>query len=294
MTMDHQIDQTQAAGQNTYVFDTDSPEELVRLIMMDQVTTRAMGGPLAGLPALPKHANVIDLACGPGGWVLEAAHARPDIEVCGVDISKSIINYANARALSQGRHNASFEVMDITKPLDFAANSFDLVNARFVTTVLPTDYWPIFLQECRRIVRPGGILRLIENEFWGFTNSPACERVRVLGCHLLHATNHGFSLDGQTFGITPLVARFLQKASFQQVQQSIHMVNYSAGTEAWSEFYHNMELGCILAARKARQLGIRREPGDKHIMERALAEMQQEDFCAIWWFLSTWGIKPDA
>jgi ubiquinone/menaquinone biosynthesis C-methylase UbiE len=293
--MNDQSKQT-ASSQNTYVFDPESAEELGRLIMMDQVTTRAMGGPLAGLPALPKNANVIDLACGPGGWVIDVAYARPDVQVCGVDISRRMVDYANARACSQKRLNASFGVMDITQPLDFADNSFDLVNARFVTSVLPTESWPTFLQECKRITRPGGIFRLTETEHMGLTNSPACEKIRVLACQLMRAKGHGFSPDGESFGITPVAGRLVQNAGFQQVQQNVCMVNFSAGTEAWAEFFHNMEIASTLGARMAQQINMpTKEQIDSYaLIQQALMEMQRNDFCGIWWFLSTWGIKPEA
>ena len=290
--MNHDTRPSPGAPPNTYVFDTESPEELVRLLLMDRLTTTAMGGPLAGLPASPENAKVIDLACGPGGWALDVAHACPDGEVWGVDISQRMIDYANARASSQRRENAFFRVMDITAPLDFADQSFDLVNGRFLTTVLPTGSWSAFLQECKRLLRPGGIVRLTESEFPGFTNSPACERVSVLGCQLLRATGHGFSLDGRTFGITPLVARLLQKAGFLQIQQRVHLVNFSAGTEAWGEFSHNMELACTLAARRWEKLGFTPRAEDADLLERALGDMRQEEFCGIWWFLSTWGMAP--
>jgi len=69
------------------------------------------------------------------------------------------------------------------------------------------------------------------------------------------------------------------------------VVNFSAGTEAWSEFYHNMEISSVLGARMAEKLGIA-SPEDKEVMDRVLIEMQQEEFCGIWWFISTWGVAP--
>src|SRR5438128_2447640 len=122
--MNDPANQLSSPPESSYVFDPESPEELTRLLTMDQITTRAMGGPLAGLPKLPKSANVIDLACGPGGWVLDVALARSDVQAQGVDLSKRMVDYANARARSQKRLNASFEVMDITRPFTLPAHSF--------------------------------------------------------------------------------------------------------------------------------------------------------------------------
>src|SRR5690242_894142 len=100
-------------GDNTYVFDAESTTELSRLLTQDRITTQAMGGPLAGLTTKEVaglHA-VLDVACGPGGWVLDTAFAYPHIDVSGVDISRTMVDYANARARTQELYNASFGVM---------------------------------------------------------------------------------------------------------------------------------------------------------------------------------------
>src|SRR3981081_4198583 len=103
--------------ENTYILDAESTPEMARWIGQDRKVTDSMGGALAGLPDLPVHAQVVDLACGPGSWVLDAAYALPESEVTGVDISQTMIRYAAARARSQEVTNVSFGVMDITHPL---------------------------------------------------------------------------------------------------------------------------------------------------------------------------------
>ena len=127
-------------------------------VSADRGTTKAMKGPLAEQPpeTIAALQTVLDVACGPGGWVLDVAFAHPDIEVAGVDISTVMIDYANARASSQQIPNASFGSMDINKPLDFSDASFDLVNARFINGVLRKENWAPFVAECTRLLRPGG------------------------------------------------------------------------------------------------------------------------------------------
>ena len=60
----------EAHSENMYVLDPESPVEMARLIDLDRVVTKAMGGTLVGVANLPEEAKVLDLACGPGGWVL--------------------------------------------------------------------------------------------------------------------------------------------------------------------------------------------------------------------------------
>ncbi|WP_376797425.1 class I SAM-dependent methyltransferase, partial [Thermogemmatispora sp.] len=116
---------------NTYVIDPENVGELARLMHQDQLLTRGMGGLFPEFPAgppLPAGGRVLDLACGPGGWALEVAFAYPKVEVIGVDISGSVIEYARTQALSRGLDNAHFRTMNVMQPLDFADGTFDLIN----------------------------------------------------------------------------------------------------------------------------------------------------------------------
>src|SRR5689334_5681912 len=117
---------TPTSNQHTYILDPESPTELARLIHFDQVVTRAMGGPLAEQPptTIASMQRLLDLACGPGGWVLDVAYDNPHIEVEGVDISQAMIDYAYARAYTQKLPNATFGIMDINQPLDYSDQTF--------------------------------------------------------------------------------------------------------------------------------------------------------------------------
>ena len=71
--------------ENTYVADSNDDVEIARLIQQDRFITHSMGG------LFPEHADlsgihtILDIACGPGGWVLQVAQEYPEIEVTGVD-----------------------------------------------------------------------------------------------------------------------------------------------------------------------------------------------------------------
>ena len=139
---------------NTYLNDAESASEMVRLIEQDRAVTEAMGGLLPENPDFAGITQVLDIACGPGGWVQEVAFAHPDIEVIGCDISKTMIEYARQMAQVQGLSNAQFEVMDATKPLAFPDNSFDLVNARTIAGFMPQASWLSLIKECLRVTNP--------------------------------------------------------------------------------------------------------------------------------------------
>ena len=285
---------TSDAQNNSYIIDVEHPAEMARLIQFDQVTTRAMGGILAeqSETALAQFRNVLDLGCGPGGWVLDVAFAHPTVEVAGIDISRTMIDYANARARSQQLTNASFGVMDVTKPLDFPDASFDLINARFLINVFHKDHWPLLMKECIRLLRSGGILRWTETDRFGLTNSPAYERMIALALEAEWRAGYTFSPDGRSNGITPVLGYLMRNAGIEHIQQRAHVLDFSANSEGWQGMYDNMKAAGELLRPFLVKLGVITEEEMKVLYQQTLIEMQAADFCAIWQYMTAWGNKP--
>jgi ubiquinone/menaquinone biosynthesis C-methylase UbiE len=281
--------------ENVYFMDPESSAEMARLINQDRLTTRCMGGLFSehSTADLASVRRVLDIGCGPGGWVQEVAYAYPKMEVVGIDISQTMISYARTQAQVQRLDNAYFQIMDATKPLNFSDGSFDLVNARFIG-FFPKAVWPQFLQECVRITRPGGIIRLteIETGMCGITNSVALERLNELGTRALYLSGHGFSPDGRHVGTTPLLARFLRDAGYQNVQQRAHVMDYSAQTEAHEGNYQNIMVGFKLFQPFLLRAGETTQEELDQLYEQMLVDMRSADFCGLAYFLTVWGKKP--
>jgi len=280
-----------AKDDNTYLLDTESPAEMARLINQERLLTQAMDGPLAGLPDPSTFHHILDLGCGPGGWVLDVAFSFPEIEVTGVDISHTMIEYANARARSQQLTNTSFGLMDIIKPLDFANDSFDLVNVRFLFAVLRRDAWPSFIAECTRILRPGGILRLTEPIDIGVTTSPSYQRIMELWYKASWQAGYGFSADGKTLGVTHMLPTLLRLHNLHTIQFRAHALEVSVGTDAWYDFYHNAEVGGQQARPFFVKMGVVTQAEIDDLYQKAAVEMYAEDFLGMWHYLSVWGSK---
>ncbi len=168
---------------NAYFIDPENVAEMARLIRLDALMAQGMGGLFA--PAehvdLAQVHDVLDIACGPGRWVQELAFNYPDLQITGIDISRTIIQCAHAQAHLQGLDNANFQMMDALQPLEFPDNSFDIVNARLMFDFMPRLAWGEVLQEFVRVTRPGGIIRLTECDELGVTNSCALEKLKSPG-----------------------------------------------------------------------------------------------------------------
>lgn len=277
---------------NAYVFDSESPEEMTRLISLSNVMTRGMGGPLTGIVVSPLR-NVLDLGCGPGGWVLDVAFERPSCNVAGIDISRTMVDYANARARTQRLPNASFGVMNIAQPLDFPDNSFDLVNARFLVGTLLSKSWPSILQECLRVIRPGGIIRFTETDIGGLTSSYAHEQLNWLLFQAMHKLGYGFSPDGRTLGITPALPRLFQQAGFRQIESFAYAIDFSKGTAAWADFYRNAEIAFHQAKRLLASVNVATIEELDQLYQQLLLDMRESTFDGIWFSTSFCGIKPE-
>lgn len=278
----------------TYIFNENNEkeaDETARLLVQDRSLTQAMESLLPD--ALDTNAvhSVLDLACGPGGWALDVAHAYPQMEVVGVDLSIKMVRFANTTADGRNLRNASFQVMNVLEPLEFPDDSFDFVNARLLQSFVSKDAWPKLLQECLRITRPGGTIRLIEAE-WGFGNGEASEKLSALITQAMWLDGKAFAPQGKMIGITFMISQFLRDLGLETVQQKGHIVEYSAGTPAHETWYQNARYGYQGLAPFLIKKGVTTQEEFDTLYEQALAEMLLPNFCGIFFFVSTWGKKP--
>jgi ubiquinone/menaquinone biosynthesis C-methylase UbiE len=285
-----------SSGENTYGLDVESGAEMARLLDQDIMITKAMGGLFAERSDLDDVSSILDVACGPGGWVQEVAFAYPDIEVTGIDISYTMIEYARAQAQVQHLDNAKFMIMDAAKPLEFPDNSFDIVNARFMVGVLTQNKWPAVIKEFMRVARPGGIIRLTETDWpsTGITNSPALDRWTSLATQGAYRGGVGFIANpqGWHFGITPMLTRLLQEAGCLHIDKRAHVMDFSAGTEAFEENFKNLKTVLMLSKPFFLKAGILSEQEFQDFYQQVIIEMMSGDFRGIYYFLTAWGVKP--
>src|SRR5581483_11739750 len=278
---------------NTYVLDTESATEQVRILHQDRMATKCMGGPLNEVEKsrIEQMRSILDLACGPGAWVLDMAYEYPDIQVTGVDISHRMIDYGQALAREQNLQNATFQLMNVMQPLEFPDNSFDLVNARAMFGFLSRTDWPKLVKECSRILKPGGILRLTEIEY-GITNGSATERLTSLFLKALLATGRSFSPDGRTLGITPMLGYFMREAGFEHIRKVPYLLDGSFGSENHGAQVQNVSLATRGLQPFLVKLDLITDEDFEQTYQQSLGEMQADNFCSLWHILTVLGQKP--
>ncbi len=275
-----------------YFVDQNEVGEMTRLLLQDRFFTETIqGGLLAEHPSFEGIHRVLDVACGPGGWATSVAQDNPAIKVRGLDISEPMINFARARAFQEGVRNIDFDILDATKyPLPYPDHSFDLINARLIYAFMKRDLWPKFVEECYRLVAPGGYLRICTEDAHFITNSWAVTRYHSLGCLALYRAGNGFYEDN--LGVIPRLRGWAKNAGFVVLSQPHMVVDVSYGTEGHQIAYEDYKI--LLKALQPfflrYDVGAQEELDD--LYEQCLRDMQSEDFSAWWHFSSIWAQKP--
>lgn len=275
-----------------YFINQELIEEMVRLNRQGRIFTEAMGGVLAEQTDLSAIHDLLDLACGPGEWAMRAAHEYPDKRVMGVDLSRRMIEYACVQAEADEISNAAFQVMDITKPLAVPDASFDLINTRVVLAFMKQEAWLPLLTECLRVLRPGGIVRITEQETV-LGNGPVFETYCTWWYRAFQQAGQAFSLPGQHhLGVTLELKRLLAQAGFVAPQHTAHALDFSTGAEAHAstmeDFIDALKLGAPFLIR----LGIATSEQITELREQMQELIGKEGFCGYWVFLTVWATKP--
>jgi SAM-dependent methyltransferase len=282
----------QTSNENTYILDTTGGVEMARLMKQDRLLTAGMGGLFPERDDVATMHDILDIACGPGGWVLDTAFAYAKCKVVGIDLDRTMVEYARAQAWSQGLENASFKVMNALERLDFPDASFDLVNARFLVGFMLRKSWPTFLQECMRITKPGGIIRLTEFDEPGTSNSAAFETLKDYAFQAISKAGFCFDPQGRDYGILSALGRLLREAGCQETGYRAHVIDFSYGTEGHEPMYQNCKIGFQLVQPFMVKMKILTEEAVQQAYDQMLIGIMSEDFSAIWSYMTAWGRKP--
>lgn len=276
---------------STYVVsDRSNRDEMTRLQIQDRIVTAGMGGVLPEQPASRQFQRILDVGCGTGGWLLEAARTYPDSPVLiGVDVSNTMLEFAREQATrEQVSNRVEFHIMDALRRLEFPIGYFDLVNLRFGLSYLRKWDWPKLLQEFQRIVRPGGIVRITEADMISRSNSPAHQQLQQLLVQTFYQAGHFFSPTSD--GVISHLEQLLRQHGLSEVKTHAYVLEYRAGTDEGQLFIDDVKYAFRTVVPFLHKWT--RVPDDYNaIYQHMLDEMQQPDFFATWNLLTAWGVK---
>jgi len=112
--------------------------------------------------------NILDVGCGIGGSSLYLAQ-KFNAKVTGITLSPVQAARATERAAAAGITEANFQVANALS-MPFADASFDLIWSLESGEHMPDKY--LFLQECYRVLKPGGTLMMVTWCHRSLVNAP--------------------------------------------------------------------------------------------------------------------------
>jgi ubiquinone/menaquinone biosynthesis C-methylase UbiE len=260
----------------------------------DLMITNAMGGPLTEQSDASIFQHILHIACGSGGWTIEAALRYPTMSLLGIDNNPRIIDYARENAIRAGvAERVKFRVMDALGPFDLPDDHFDLINLRLGVTFLRTWDWPKLLSEMMRMMHPGGVIRLTEpqvlHEQRGSSSNPALAKIHNALLGSLYHSGHLF--EENTTGLTLHLAPLLLRYGCNDVQTKAYSLEFRAGTPEWQEYYNNGKR--VIKSSKPFLTRWGRISGDYDALaHQAIEEMLKPDYHSVWHFLTVWGKTP--
>ncbi|WP_052889527.1 class I SAM-dependent methyltransferase [Thermogemmatispora carboxidivorans] len=265
--------------------------EIAYLLQLERLLMEGLGSALVEEEIPPDGGRVLVVGCGSGSWALELASLYRGVEVLGIDSHPELIKRAQAWAWARNLQHVSFQVVTDVESLALPTASFDLIYGRLLSPCLPPKAWPRLLAECCRLLKPGGKLSLIESE-GPLTTSLAVEHGWCLVSKALQRAGRSFSVDGRHLGITVVLPRLLRQAGLLDVRLHSCLIEWSQGSEAYLPGCKAVLSGFEQFRPLMITMGIASREELEQLREQALAELQDEDFCALWPLLAVRGRKP--
>ncbi|KAL0951559.1 hypothetical protein HGRIS_008241 [Hohenbuehelia grisea] len=105
----------------------------------------------------------LDLGCGSGSWVIDAAKEWPECEFVGFDLVNvqpplKILDGSVAQRIKWVYGNF------LTTKLPFDDDSFDHVHIQSIARGVPENKWGTLFDEINRVLQPGGAIEILEDD----------------------------------------------------------------------------------------------------------------------------------
>ncbi len=266
---------------STYlVQDRSNETELIRLDEQDRAITEFMGV-MTEQKDPTSFERVLDVGCGCGWWLIEAARTYPSIStLVGVDTSERIVSYARMQAqTAQVSDRVQFQAGDALRMLEFPSGYFDLVNQRFAMSYIRQWDWPKLLKEYQRVCKPEGIICITDMMVTPETDSLALIRLTELLTEALYRAGYLFTSESE--GLTRHLADLMHQHGIQQVQTKI--------TKIWSQTGGDLARRAFQTMVPFMRKWIKLPDDYQDIYQQLVYDSQQPDFKSTSTFITAWG-----
>ena len=117
-----------------------------------------------------KPQRILDLGCGTGSSTLMLKQAYPDAEVTGLDLSPYMLKIAEHKG-EQADLNINWQ-QGLAEATNFRDAEFDLISIAFLFHETPVEISQAVLQECHRLLQPGGQVIILDGNQQRLRHTP--------------------------------------------------------------------------------------------------------------------------
>jgi demethylmenaquinone methyltransferase / 2-methoxy-6-polyprenyl-1,4-benzoquinol methylase len=176
---------------------------------------------LVGMLALRKPQNILDVATGTADLALAVAALNPQ-RIAGIDISERMLEVGRVKVAEKGLEKMITLHRADAEKIPFSDNSFDAITVAF--GVRNYENLELGLQEMRRVLRPGGVMLVLE-----FSHPPSFPMKQLYGIYsrfVIPVMGRVISGNSKAYTYLPeSVAAFPSGKTFLDILAKIGMKN---------------------------------------------------------------------
>ncbi|KAG5646984.1 hypothetical protein DXG03_001707 [Asterophora parasitica] len=109
-------------------------------------------------------AVVLDLGCGSGYWAIEAAKRWTNSTIVGYDVRNIQPRLFALEPYQDIAHRVKWVHGNLLDGLPFSSSHFDFVRIFNIGLGVPEDEWQHVFEEVARVMKPGGVIEVIEED----------------------------------------------------------------------------------------------------------------------------------
>lgn len=236
--------------------------------------------------------RVLDVGCGAGEWVFDLAKRFPRLHIYGIDSCEEALRQAKVRRSTSNASQVELRQMSLVPPWAIPDQYFDFAHMWRCARFISLSQWPHAIQECVRVLRPGGWLTIAELELCDISSPAMMTLQRIMGQAQLKG-QYSMSV-GVSTGIAPRLYGMLLQAPLEEVDYDLHTIDlgFMGGNTARSFLTEIVRQADLVKPFVVQQNILSRVDFDELIAQAGI-ELQAPDLCGWAILISAYGKRGE-
>lgn len=141
-----------------------SSNDMVDFSVWDHIFLTSLVGGLTIHQFETPPSMILDLGCGCGYWAIEMARKYPRCMVIGLDKRHFQPNLHRLHDMTNIASRVIWDHGDYLEKLNYDDCTFDMVRISYGALGVPEFEWQFLLEEVNRVLKPGGVFELLEDD----------------------------------------------------------------------------------------------------------------------------------